>query len=120
MVGIFPVETAMQKPGLTLGYRTVECSRRSILGDVGATARGHEFHYSTLVARGPLQYACALGDAAGLSKGQDGLMKGNVLALYTHLHFASQPKLAASLVDSARCVANYVSISALERPGAAH
>jgi cobyrinic acid a,c-diamide synthase len=120
MVGIFPAETAMQKPGLTLGYRTVECSRRSILGDVGATARGHEFHYSTLVARGPLQYACALGDAAGLSKGQDGLMKGNVLALYTHLHFASQPKLAASLVDSARCVANYVSISALERPGAAH
>jgi cobyrinic acid a,c-diamide synthase len=86
MVGIFPAQTAMQKPGLTLGYRTVECSRRSILGDVGATARGHEFHYSTLVSRGPLPYACALRDAAGLSKGQDGIMSGKVLALYTHLH----------------------------------
>lgn len=112
MVGIFPAETAMQKPGLTLGYRTVECSRRSILGDVGATARGHEFHYSTLVAKGPLQYACALRDAAGLSKGQDGLMSGNVLALYTHLHFASQPSVAGSLVESARRAASYVSAPA--------
>lgn len=120
MVGIFPAETAMRKPGLTLGYRSVECSRRSILGDVGATARGHEFHYSTLVARGPMQYACALRDAAGLSKGQDGLMKGNVLALYTHLHFSSQPTIAASLVDSARCAANHVSVSAWDPPGAEH
>jgi cobyrinic acid a,c-diamide synthase len=112
MVGIFPAETTMQKPGLTLGYRTVECSRRSILGDVGATARGHEFHYSTLVAKGPLQYACALRDAAGLSKGQDGLMSGNVLALYTHLHFASQPTVAGSLVESARRAASYVSAPA--------
>jgi cobyrinic acid a,c-diamide synthase len=118
MVGIFPAQTPMQKPGLTLGYRTVESSRRSILGDVGATARGHEFHYSTLVARGPLQYACALRDAAGLSKGQDGLMSGNVLALYTHLHFSSQPTIAAALVDSARSAANHVSVSAWDRPGA--
>jgi cobyrinic acid a,c-diamide synthase len=110
----------MQKPGLTLGYRTVECSRRSILGDVGATARGHEFHYSTLVARGPLQYVCALRDAAGLSKGKDGLISGNVLALYTHLHFASQPTIATSLLDSARGGANHVSASAWDRPGAEH
>ena len=112
MVGIFPAETVMQKPGLTLGYRTVECSHRSILGDVGATARGHEFHYSTLVARGPLQYACALRDAEGLSKGQDGLMKGNVLALYTHLHFASQPTIGTALVDAVRESADRISLSA--------
>ncbi len=102
MVGIFPAETIMQKSGLTLGYRTVECSHRSILGDVGVTARGHEFHYSTLVAKGSLQYACVLRDAGGLLKGQDGLMKGNVLALYTHLHFASQPTIVTSLLETAR------------------
>ena len=100
MVGIFPVETIMRKLGLTLGYRTVECSRRCILGDVGATVRGHEFHYSTLAARGPLQYSCALSDAEGLSRGQDGLTFGNVLALYTHLHFVSQPIIARILIDS--------------------
>jgi len=102
MVGIFPAETAMQKQGLTLGYRTVKCARRSILGEVGVTARGHEFHYSTLVAREPLQYACALNDAEGSLKGQDGLAIRNVLALYTHLHFASQPQIGAALVDAAR------------------
>jgi cobyrinic acid a,c-diamide synthase len=118
MVGIFPAETIMRKPGLTLGYRAVECSRRCILGDSGATARGHEFHYSTLVARRPLQYACALRDAAGLSKGQDGLMKSNVLALYTHLHFAGQPTVAASLVESARRAASYVSAPARRLLGA--
>ena len=108
MVGIFPAETVMQKSGLTLGYRTVECSRGCIIGDVGATARGHEFHYSALVPKGPLMYACTMSDAEGLSQGQDGLMIGNVLALYTHLHFASQPEIAASLVESARRAASRI------------
>jgi cobyrinic acid a,c-diamide synthase len=118
MVGIFPAEAVVQKPCLTLGYRTVECSHRSILGDVGATARGHEFHYSTLIAREPLQYACVQHDAEGRLKGQDGLMNGNVLALYTHLHFASQPQIAASLVESARRAASRISEPVRSVPGA--
>ncbi len=69
MVGIFPAETVMRKSGLTLGYRTVECSRGCVIGDAGATARGHEFHYSELVPKGPLEYACTLSDAEGLSQG---------------------------------------------------
>ncbi|MDK2743521.1 MAG: cobyrinate a,c-diamide synthase [Nitrospira sp. BO4] len=112
MVGVFPVETAMRKHGLTLGYRTVECSRRSILGEAGVTARGHEFHYSTLVAREPLQYACTLSDAEGSSKGKDGLTRHNVLALYTHLHFASQPQIGTALVNAARHSAGRTSVSA--------
>lgn len=105
----------MRKTSLTLGYRTVENSRRCILGDVGVTVRGHEFHCSTLVARGPLQYACALSDAEGRSKGQDGLMKENVVALYTHLHFASRPALAASLVESAAHTVSHVDRMARRR-----
>lgn len=118
MVGVFPAEAVMRKTSLTLGYRTVENSRRCILGDVGVTVRGHEFHCSTLVARGPLQYACALSDAEGCSKGQDGFTSGNVLALYTHPHFASQPALAASLVESAARTARQVFKKAGQRPGA--
>jgi cobyrinic acid a,c-diamide synthase len=91
----------MQKPGLTLGYRTVTLAQACILGGPGVIARGHEFHYSALVAKEPLPYACGLSDARGVSAGQDGLMMGNVLALYTHLHFASQPQIAKALVDSA-------------------
>ncbi len=102
MVGLFPAEAVMRKPGLTLGYRAVELSRPCILGKPGVIARGHEFHYSVLEPRGSLHYACSLTDAQGESKGQDGLVMGNTLALYTHLHFASQPQLARTLVASAR------------------
>ena len=102
MVGLFAAEAVMRKPGLTLGYRTVELSQGCILGASGAIARGHEFHYSTLVPTGSLDYACALRDARGESKGSDGLIAGNTLALYTHLHFASQPHIAKSLVSSVR------------------
>jgi cobyrinic acid a,c-diamide synthase len=102
MVGLFPAEAVMRKPGLTLGYRTVDLMQPCILGAVGVTVRGHEFHYSTLMPKGPLTYACALTDARGDSQGPDGLVLGNTLALYTHLHFASQPCVATSLVASAR------------------
>jgi cobyrinic acid a,c-diamide synthase len=102
MIGLFPAEAVMRESGLTLGYRTVECSQRCMLGELGVMARGHEFHYSTLVPNGPLSYACTLADAQGKPRGQDGLISGNVLALYTHLHFASRPQIATTLVDSAR------------------
>jgi cobyrinic acid a,c-diamide synthase len=102
MVGLFPAEAVMRKPGLMLGYRTVTLARPCILGAAGLTARGHEFHYSILVPNGPLTHACGLTDVRGESKGPDGLSIGNVVALYTHLHFASQPKIATALVNSAR------------------
>ncbi len=35
-------------------------------------------------------------------------MSGNVLALYTHLHFSSQTEIAASLVESARRAASRI------------
>ncbi|MER3425166.1 MAG: cobyrinate a,c-diamide synthase, partial [Nitrospiraceae bacterium] len=102
MVGIFPAEAVMRKPGLTLGYREVEMTRRSVLGEAGMRARGHEFHYSVLVSKGPLEYACSMTDAQGRARAQDGLIAGNTIALYTHLHFASQPHFAKSLISSAR------------------
>jgi len=111
MVGLFPAEAVMQKPGLTLGYRTVELSQGCILGVSGTTARGHEFHYSTLVPKGRLDYACVLRDARGEPKGSDGLIVGNTLALYAHLHFASQPQIAKSLVSSVRRTSPRLSVN---------
>lgn len=111
MVGLFPAEAVMRKTDLTLGYRTVELSQDCILGATGATARGHEFHYSTLVPKGRLDYACALHDARGELKGSDGLVVGNTLALYAHLHFASQPQIAKSLVSSVRRTSLRLSVS---------
>jgi cobyrinic acid a,c-diamide synthase len=111
MVGLFPAEAVMKKSGLTLGYRTVELSQDCILGASSTSARGHEFHYSTLVPKGRFNYACVLRDAQGNSKGQDGLSVANTMALYTHLHFASQPKIAKSLVASVRRTSPRLSVT---------
>ncbi len=102
MVGLFQAEAVMQKARFTLGYRTIELSRSCVLGEAGVTARGHEFHYSTLVPTGELDYACRLSDARGESRGPDGLVMNHTVALYTHLHFAGRPDIAQSLVESAR------------------
>jgi cobyrinic acid a,c-diamide synthase len=102
MVGLFQAEAVMQNALFTLGYRTVELARSCVLGEAGMTARGHEFHYSTLVPTGELEYACRLSDARGESRGPDGLVMNRTVALYTHLHFAGCPDVAQSLVESAR------------------
>jgi cobyrinic acid a,c-diamide synthase len=92
----------MRKASMRLGYRTVTCSGDCTIGEQGLTARGHEFHYSTLVSTGSLSYACELHDAQGQLVGQDGLVTRNVLALYAHVHFSSTPKIAERLLATAR------------------
>jgi len=102
MVGLFPAQAVMERAAMTLGYRTATLSKPSILGNAGLTLRGHEFHYSRLEVEGSVQSTCELRDAQGLAKGPDGLMTGNVLALYTHLHFGSCPAVATAMVNRAR------------------
>lgn len=102
MVGLFPAEAVMRKSGLTLGYREIELTKPCAIGSVGLKVRGHEFHYSSLASRGPLDYACAVTDAKEQPRSPDGLVRGNTVALYAHLHFSSQPSVARALVASAR------------------
>lgn len=102
MVGLFAAESVMRKAGMTLGYRTVQLAHSCLLGPAGSSVRGHEFHYSLLEPKGHLDYACHLSDAEGRVVGQDGLMVKNALAMYSHLHFASRPDVALSLLRHAR------------------
>ena len=101
MVGLFPAEAVMSRTTMHLGYRELQIVEDCVLGAAGTRARGHEFHYSTLEARGPLHYAGMLTDAQGSDKGPDGLVFRNTLASYTHLHFGNDPALARSLVAAA-------------------
>ena len=101
MVGLFPAEAVMSRTMMHLGYRELQIVEDCVLGAAGTRARGHEFHYSTLEARGPLHYAGMLTDAQGSDKGPDGLVFRNTLASYTHLHFGNEPALARSLLAAA-------------------
>ena len=102
MVGVIPAETRMSRTRMTLGYREVILSRTGLLGEEGARIRGHEFHYSTLHAQDNLEYQAHLTDAQGRDRGTDGITVRNVVALYTHLHFSSHPRVPQALLEAAR------------------
>ena len=102
MVGVIPAETAMSRTKMTLGYRELTLTRRGLLGEEGVRIRGHEFHYSTLHPKGDLDYLGHLTDAQGRDRGGDGITVGNVIALYTHLHFSSHPQVPLALLEGAR------------------
>jgi cobyrinic acid a,c-diamide synthase len=100
MCGLLPHSTRMLSGLRSLGYREVEFSGRTPLGPAGALARGHEFHYSEMIE--PPEggaYAVAGGAEAGQARG---ILQGNTLASYVHLHFGSNPELAVNLVAACR------------------
>ncbi len=106
MAGLLPLKTRMLPALASLGYCAVRLGQDTILGPAGAMARGHEFHYSEIVAGGPGEQGLADAYEAskpGQGKGQPwGLLQDNILASYVHLHFGSNPALARNLVESAR------------------
>lgn len=73
-----------------LGYREITGLAGNFLIGEGETAKGHEFHYS--------QYEGKYTTPAYFNKGrfrarQEGYLYKNLVAGYTHFHFASNPKL---------------------------
>jgi cobyrinic acid a,c-diamide synthase len=100
MVGVLPATVHMRPRRLSLGYTTVTTMAPSSLGPAGATARGHEFHYSTLdPVPSSVPRVYRLADTRGGERAE-GYQIGRALVSYAHLHFASNPELAPALVDA--------------------
>ena len=102
MVGIFPVDVAMSRERMTIGYRELVLEQTGILGEAGMRVRGHEFHYSHLENTGETAFLGSLRNAQGKDCGMDGLVSKNAVGLYTHLHFASHPAVPVSLIQAGR------------------
>jgi cobyrinic acid a,c-diamide synthase len=69
----------------------------------GTTLRGHEFHYSRIVAGDDrLASILRLERGTGLGEGRDGIVVGSVWASYLHLHALGTPDWAPALVALAR------------------
>jgi cobyrinic acid a,c-diamide synthase len=97
MLDLLPARTLMQPRLDRLGYVVWRATGPTPLGPAGTEAHGHQFHYSRLEPLGPLSYGAEL--EHGEERIQDGLMTGNLLAGYAHLHFASNPAIPAFLVN---------------------
>jgi cobyrinic acid a,c-diamide synthase len=103
MVGALPFDVRMTDRLQRFGYVEITLTRDCLLGDAGATARGHSFHYSDLETIPPdLPCAYDLRYTRSQRSAAEGFAHRNVLASYIHVHFDSRPGLAHAFVDRIR------------------
>jgi len=102
-VGTFPARARMLPKRKALGYRQVETCAGSVIGAAGTVARGHEFHYSEIDAlpEGTVG-RLYLVSRQGRLLSDEGYRYRNCLASYIHLHFGSNPAIAAGFVTACR------------------
>jgi cobyrinic acid a,c-diamide synthase len=105
MVGVYPTVVHMLPRLAALGYVEVEIARANYLFAAGQ-ARGHEFHYSELEGKdfcgGEITSVYQIRKHHGDALRSEGYLYKRCLASYVHLHFGSNPQLAASLVEAAQ------------------
>jgi cobyrinic acid a,c-diamide synthase len=102
MVGVLPGYAQMTDQ-LKMGYREVVLLKDTLLLSRDETIRGHEFHYSEWVREEQVDcHAYAVKSRNGSIERLDGFAKGNLLASYVHIHFASNPDIAANFVNKCK------------------
>ncbi len=100
MVGAFPFATRMLTRLKTLGYREITLKSDTILGPVGRTIRGHEFHYSEIIPPAQASTVYTVTSRSGNAGTEEGFRIDNTIGSYIHLHFGSQPDTAAAFVQA--------------------
>jgi len=84
-----------------LGYVEVVTDAESIIGPAGTRFRGHQFRYSTLEgARPDADLIYQVSPRWFSPPFAEGYRSGNLLASYVHAHWASNPAVAAALMES--------------------
>lgn len=95
MVGLIPGKVKMQTKLAALGYREITGNELNFLLGPDDRAKGHEFHYSTFEADSSASIHPAYETKGMRGTKQEGFVQHQLVAGYTHLHFASNPELAA-------------------------
>ena len=84
MAGLLGLVTSYEKRKFHLGYRKAHLEATLPGYAVGATLRGHEFHYSTILDQPDAPLARVL-DAEGAEVPETGSVRGNVTGTFFHL-----------------------------------
>jgi cobyrinic acid a,c-diamide synthase len=102
LASVLPVRVQMHERPQGHGYCAMTVDRANPFLPVGTRLRGHEFHYSGLVEpAAEIATAFAVERGTGSLPGRDGLLQGNVLASYLHLHALGCSEWAAGMVGAA-------------------
>ena len=101
MCGIFPFRCSMQSRFQALGYREIELTSDTFLGETGTSIRGHEFHYSALdEATDNIKKIYQVTSKREITADEGFAANDNTLGSYIHLHFASNPQVAENFVNA--------------------
>jgi len=87
----------MSKRPVGHGYVYLSTIRDNPLTNLNQRLIGHEFHHSRLTLREKVDFAFRVERGYGVDGLHDGVMKENLLAMYTHLHFLHNPEVFRKL-----------------------
>ncbi|WP_370514442.1 cobyrinate a,c-diamide synthase [Alteribacillus sp. YIM 98480] len=99
MLGLIPAVVTMKNKLAALGYREITALENTTILKAGDTAKGHEFHYSVSDVKDDWNDAYHV--KALRKSGQEGFVKNNITAGYTHVHFGSNSSIANRFVEQA-------------------
>ncbi|MEZ5648154.1 MAG: cobyrinate a,c-diamide synthase [Alphaproteobacteria bacterium] len=85
MAGLLPLETSFAEQKRHLGYRQLSLTTSCILGSRGATFRGHEFHYTTILRESGANSLFTVTDGLENVLGPTGLIQGRIAGSFIHL-----------------------------------
>jgi cobyrinic acid a,c-diamide synthase len=101
MVGLVPGR-ARRSSVRTVSYVHGRLALKCPLGPAGEPIMGHEFHHSELLMDEGAGYAIRLERGTGIKGGWDGVLEGNMLACYSHIHGASFRGFPAEFIEACR------------------
>jgi cobyrinic acid a,c-diamide synthase len=103
MVGLFPVDTVLERKPQGHGYIQVEAVAENPFYQPGTTISGHEFHYSyvTGLNHPEARYVFQIKRGHGMDGARDGICMYNALGTYVHVHALGEPQWAQGLVKRA-------------------
>ena len=110
LAGVFPVTFGLSGKPQAHGYSIFTVDRENPFYPVGTRVKGHEFRYSTIMEWNgtSAELALRIERGVGFMDRRDGLVKKNVMALYTHVLAPGTPLWAEGLVRQALQYKNVV------------
>ncbi len=103
MAHVLPFDVEVCSAPQGHGYAVLQVDRPNAFFPEGTKLKGHEFHYSRILLDGAEPpTACSVIRGTGCFAGRDGVVAGNVLASYIHLHAEATPEWARGLLAAAR------------------
>lgn len=104
LVGLVPGGTRMTNQLQRFGYGEATFLKDTPLGPAGTVLRGHRFHYSEYLPPIPedADAVYSIRRSNGGEEHREGVLRGNVLATYFHIHLGNRPASASHFVEFCR------------------